>query len=111
MRTFRNLAFVALLVILTPSFLNADGEDFCATFGQDGCSCESGATRFAGFCSGFESCAEHFPNYCENASLECLDHCADLHSGEEEPGPSMPQWFDCIEDFECSMVCECYPIE
>lgn len=110
MRTFRNLAFVVLLGAVTPALLNADGFEFCAgSYGGDGCSCEAEVNLFSGVCTGFENCAETYGDYCEDAWIECLDMCYDYHSGDL--GPFMPQTFSCVEDFECSVYCECYPIE
>lgn len=109
MRVFRNVTFVLLLMTaVAPVVLSADGSEFCSAY-QAGCGCDIFDLGFSSECTGYENCSETLTSYCEDAWYQCYDHCWDLHSGDMES--HQPRSFSCTEDYDCSMYCECWPLE
>ena len=112
MRLFRNVAFIVLLVVGLPVALEADGYELCEQYcdNEDGCGCDAYANYYLLHVWDEEDCGG-YPQFCQDAWVECLDMCYDYASSQQEPGPWWPQYFDCVDDYECVAECLCPPIE
>jgi hypothetical protein len=100
MRKFRNVAAAVLItLIILPSVVKADGWDFYLKYYSELAGCDisiNGSAGFSADCFGIYDCSVSYPDFCDDAWLECLDHCGWLVGG-----------FMCEDEGSCKMDCEC----
>jgi hypothetical protein len=107
MRTFRNIAFVVLVLALAaPVALHADGADFCAEYGPLGCGCTAYENYMGAYCD-VDNCTETFGDFCYDAWIECADTCYWWQSHNGGEGSIWPQYYSCSQDHACEVICQC----